>query len=88
MIDGFSVRKHRPDFIYTSDGKKICVEVELSLKAKDRLEKIIKDNFREYDVQVWVVPDLKSKISKILEKNKSMYTNIKILELDEVKANG
>ena len=40
--DGFSVRKHRPDFIFTKDGRSYCVEVELTLKSKERLEKNIK----------------------------------------------
>jgi len=86
-MDGFSVRKHRPDIVFPFNGNKLCVEVELSLKAKDRLEKIIKDNFMEYDNQIWVVPDFKSKIAGILEKNKSAYPNIKILELEEIKKN-
>ena len=38
--DGFGVRKHRPDFIFEKEGKTICVEVELNLKAKKRLRKI------------------------------------------------
>ena len=37
-VDGFSNRKHRPDFTYSKDGKTFCVEVELSLKNKKRLE--------------------------------------------------
>lgn len=32
--DGFGVRKHRPDFIYTKNGKLVCVELELTLKSK------------------------------------------------------
>ena len=85
MTDGFGVRRHRPDIVFPYNGNKICVEVELSLKAKDRLEKIIKDNFSEYYVQIWVVPDLKSRIAGILEQNGTAYPNIKILELEEIK---
>ena len=84
--DGFGVRKHRPDFIYTKDGKTICVEIELTLKSKDRFEKIIKDNFLEYHKQIWIVPKLDTKIAKILNKSKTMYSNIEILELDEIQA--
>jgi len=83
--DGFGERKHRPDFICTIDGETICVEVELSLKAKDRLEKNIVDNFRAYDRQIWVVPSMNTKIADILNQNLSTYTNIEILELQEVQ---
>jgi hypothetical protein len=84
-LDGFGVRKHRPDFTFPKDGKTICVEVELNLKAKDRFEKNIKDNFLNYDRQIWIVPDLDSKITKILEQSKTTYPNIEILELREVQ---
>ena len=87
ISDGFGVRRHRPDIIFPYKGYKLCVEVELSLKAKDRMEKIIKENFREYDRQIWVVPDLKSKIADVLVQNQTAYPNIKIVELKEVKIN-
>ena len=83
-LDGFGVRKHRPDFIFTKNGKTTCVEVELSLKAKNRLEDIIKDNFSAYDNQIWIVPSLNSKIAKILETNKTMYP-MELIELSEVQ---
>ena len=35
--DGFGVRTHHPDFVFTKDKKTYCVEVELSLKSKERL---------------------------------------------------
>ena len=83
--DGFGVRKHRPDFIFQKDGKTICVEIELNLKAKKRFEKNIQDNFINYDHQLWVVPSLDSKIAKILEENKTAYPNIEILELSKIQ---
>jgi len=36
--DRFGVRTHHPDFIFTKRDKTYCVEVELSLKSKARLE--------------------------------------------------
>ena len=83
--DGFGVRKHRPDFVFKKGNKTICVEVELSLKAKDRFEKIISDNFLGYYKQVWVVPCLASKIAKILQQNKTAYPNIVMLELSKIQ---
>ena len=81
--DGFSNRKHRPDFII--DNKNICIEVEMNLKSKDRFIKNIKDNFMEYDKQIWIVPNSKRKIRNILEESKIMYPNIEIYSLDEVQ---
>ena len=83
--DGFGIRKHRPDFIFKKDEKTTCVEVELALKAKDRFVKIMKDNFMQYDKQIWVVPDKESKIAKTLENNKKYYTNIEIIELNQIQ---
>ena len=84
-VDGFGVRKHRPDFIIKRNGKSYCIEVELSLKAKSRLEAIIQDNFMAYDYQIWVVPDKECKIYQILKDNQSQLSNIHILDLQEVK---
>lgn len=84
-IDGFSNRKHRPDFVFTDGDKNICAEVELSLKAKERLKKNIKDNFLNYDLQIWVVPSLQHKIAAILQEEKAAYTDIEILELKEIE---
>jgi len=84
-LDGFGTRKHRPDFIIKANDKTYCVEVELSLKAKARLEGIIQANFMDYDFQIWIVPDKACKIYQILEDNRKKYTNMHILELQEVK---
>jgi len=84
-LDGFGVRKHRPDFVFTRDNKLICVEIELSLKSRNRFEKNLKDNFLKYDIQIWVVPSLNSKIAQILEESKTTYNNIQLIELSEVQ---
>ena len=85
--DGFGTRKHRPDFVYTKDRQNICTEIELSLKAKHRLEQNIKSNFLAYDNQLWIVPDRQHKITSILEENSITYSNIEIIELKEVQKN-
>jgi len=84
-LDGFGVRKHRPDFVINHNGKSHCVEVELSLKAKARFESIIQANFMDYDSQIWVVPDKLCRIYQILAENRKRYNNIHILELQEVQ---
>jgi len=86
-IDGFGVRRHRPDFVIKRNNKSYCVEVELSMKAKSRMEAIIQQNFMDYDYQIWVVPDKQGKIYQILKDNQVRYkNNISILEIQEVTA--
>ena len=88
-LDGFSKRRHRPDLVFTDKSqKKICAEVELSLKARDRFLKNIKDNFVGYDLQIWVVPSLRHKIAAILQEEQAAYNDIEILELKEVLSHG
>lgn len=82
-LDGFNTRKHQPDFVIKSDDKKICIEVELTLKAKSRLEKNIQENFMNYDYQKWVVPNTQIRIKNILQENSFVYP-LEILELEEV----
>ena len=83
--DGFGVRRHRPDFIYTMAGQTTAVEVELSLKAKARLEANILANFKDYDYQVWVVPDMQSRITQILQEQQKQYPNIWLYPVEDVK---
>lgn len=85
QLDGFGIRKHRPDFIFTKDELTYCVEVELTLKAKNRLLNIIKDNFMEYDVQIWVVPDSQKAILQVLKESKKLYDNIQARSLQKIK---
>ncbi len=82
--DGFGIRKHRPDFVFHKDDETNCVEVELTLKAKSRLFDIVKDNFMEYDIQNWVVPDSQIRIHSILGESQKFYTNIQIYSLKEI----
>lgn len=84
QLDGFGVRKHRPDFIFTKDESTCCVEVELTKKAKTRLLNIIKDNFMEYDVQMWIVPDSQPAILQTLTDSQRYYTNIQIHSLQHI----
>ncbi len=83
--DGFGKRKHRPDFVIAHKGKKYSVEVELSLKAKSRLEQNIKSNFMDYDHQIWVVPDKECRIYQILADSRRQYPTMSILGLEEVQ---
>ena len=84
---GFGTRTHHPDFIFTKGKKTYCVEVELSLKSKARLEKNIKSNFLKYDVQIWVTDENGGKLVRILERFKTAYPNIQITNTKEVENN-
>lgn len=84
--DGFSNRKHQPDFVFKHNAKTYCVEIELTLKSKDRFKKNIIDNFNNYDYQIWIVPDLHTKIYTFLSEMSMNYPNIKIIEAKEIKS--
>jgi len=81
---GFNPRVHVPDFIYIKDGKQYCIEVELSVKAKDRLDKNIKDNYLKYDEQIWIIPNDKTKIKENVKEAMKKYSNIKIIEMEVI----
>ena len=84
---GFGTRTHQPDFIFTKDKKTYCVEVELSLKSKARLENNIKSNFLEYDAQIWITDKSMAKLIRTLEGFKIAYPNIEITNIKEIQNN-
>ena len=79
--DGFGTRKHHPDFVFSTDGKRYAVEIELSPKVKERLEKNIKENYLSYDGQVWITND--TKVLSLLDGFMNEY-DLKIGRLEEV----
>ena len=80
----FGIRSHSAYFIFTKDEHTNCVEVELTKKANNRLLNIIKDNFMEYDTQIWVVPDYQTAILNVLNNSQRYYTNIQICSLQKI----
>lgn len=82
-IDGFAVRKHRPDFIFTKNQKTFCVEIEFSLKAKLRLENNIKENFMNYDYQIFIVHNTDKKLINLLKSYKESY-NLIIFDMEVI----
>ena len=87
-LDGFAVRKHRPDFVINNKTRKMAVEIELSLKSKERLEQNVKDNYMNYENQFWFVPQNQNKIKKYLEEFKTSYSAIEIFVIEDVLKNG
>lgn len=84
-VDGFSNRKHQPDFVYMKDGKKHAVEIELTPKSKQRFEANLKSNYKEYDSQLWVVPANGHKIKGMLEHSMQMYPDVEMLSLETIE---
>ena len=84
-MDGFGVSKHYPDFVIQENNKKQAVEIELSLKERRRFEKIIQDNFKNYDKQIWFVPACQKKIIEILNASTNKFTNIQIYYIEEIR---
>ena len=82
---GFGNRKHYPDFVIEQDDKKCCVEVELTAKSKQNLEKILEENYTTYDVQYYVLYKNGHKIKSMLDELSVKYGNIEIINVEEVQ---
>lgn len=82
--DGFGNPVHRPDFVFAKDGTECCVEVELSIKKIDTLEKNIKRNYMSYEIQYWIIDNEKIKINENLKSLMKKYNNIQIISLNVV----
>ena len=80
--DGFGTRKHQPDLIFTHQGKRYAVEVELSPKAKANLDRNVRDNYLNYDHQIWITSD--NKVLGMLKMFSGEYPNIEIIRLEEI----
>jgi len=82
---GFGDRKHYPDFIFEKDGKKYCVEVELTAKSKQNFIKILEENYLAYDIQYYVIYKNGHKIKSMLAELSAKYQNIEIIEVEGVQ---
>lgn len=82
ISDGFGTRKHHPDFVFTHANTKYAVEVELTPKAKVNLERNVRDNYLNYDVQVWITND--NKVFSLLRSLQDEYSGIEIIRLGEI----
>jgi len=82
VLDGFGTRRHHPDFVVMISGKNIAVEVELHPKSKDRLEKNIRNNYLNYDHQIWITDN--SKVLHLIQNFSNDYSNMEIITLKDV----
>lgn len=86
--DGFGMRKHHPDFVFSyrdnvsSQSKTYAVEIELTPKSKSNLERNIRDNYLNYDHQIWVTDD--NKVLGMLRGFKDEYGNMEIVRLGDI----
>jgi len=64
--------------------KQIAVEVELTVKAKERIEENCKDNCLVYDGQVWLINKSSKRLKEIIGKMQQQYFNIEIIYLEDV----
>ena len=81
--DGFGTRKHHPDFKMNASGKIYAVEIELNQKTKIKLERNIRDNYLNYDKQIWITND--KKVLAMIESLSDEYSGIEIIHLKEVE---
>ena len=80
--NGFKARSHNPDFIATIQEQRYAIEIELTPKSKIRTEKIIRDNYLNYDYQVWITNN--STVIALINSFTNKYSNIKIYPLEGV----
>ena len=80
---GFTTRGHVPDFTVNHHDKKYAVEIELSLKSKERFQNNVKNNYLAYDKQIWITSKERKKIIALLKEFQNLYGNIEILFLED-----
>ena len=81
---GFGARKHQPDFVFTYGDKKYAVEIELTPKARGNLEKNVRDNYLNYNGQIWLTND--NKVISMLQSLLGDYSNMRVGRLEELEA--
>ena len=80
--DGFGIRKHYPDFVVKVNDKSYAIEIELNPKAKDRVANNVRDNYLNYDYQIWITEG--NKVFSLIQGFTNEYSNIEIMRLEEV----
>lgn len=80
--DGFGLRRHQPDFVVQLYGQSVAVEIELTPKAKNRMDENIRENYLKYDKQIWITNN--SKVKSLLKDFVLEYSNIEVLPLEDV----
>lgn len=80
----FVPAKHYPDIVFSKEKENYCVEVEFSLKSKTLLERNIKENYLNYEKQIWVIKSEHHRLNKLLTDFKDEYPNISIISWEAI----
>jgi len=83
MQSGFGKARHTPDYSFIKNEKTYAVEIELTPKNKTAFEKNIRQNFMNYDTQLWII-EKDSKIHRMLKEFETTYHNIELLFLSDI----
>lgn len=81
-LDGFNTRRHHPDFVIDYDNKRMCVEIELSNKPKDKFIHNLESNYSEYDEQTWIIPKTDKRCRRLIKE--SALTDIFVMESEVI----
>lgn len=74
---------HAPDIIVSPH---ICVECELNIKQLARLKHNFKDNYRNFDKQIWIVPQrLNSLINNLSSISSDFDSDIQLFTVEKVE---
>ncbi|GHU83400.1 hypothetical protein AGMMS50284_6880 [Clostridia bacterium] len=84
--EGFGSHPHKPDFVFQYADKTYAVEVELTTKKKEIFENNVRKNYMNYDKQIWIIPENKTKIWQHIEECKKSYSGIETIKLGEVNS--
>jgi hypothetical protein len=80
---GYGLPEHVPDIVIPAQD--ICVEVELTQKTDNRLEKIMSDEYRKYDRVIYVVPNASGQLYRKIKNIADNYPTVEIIELEAVQ---
>lgn len=80
---GNNLPEHVPDIVIPTQG--ICVEVELTQKADNRLEKIMSDEYRKYDRVIYVIPNASGQLYRKIKNIANNYPAVEIMELEVIE---
>lgn len=80
----YAKAKHYPDIVFSLKDNLYCVEIEFSLKNATLLERNIKENYLNYEKQLWIIKKEHTRLFKLLDKFKTEYPNIEIILCEEI----
>lgn len=80
----FTSSKHYPDMVFNRKENQYCVEVEFSLKSPNSLKRNIKENYLNYEEQIWIIKKEHIRLNKLIANFKNEYPNIVIILWEDI----